>query len=116
MIQKEIRRGDIYYARLGKSEGSVQSKIRPVVIIQNDKGNKYSSTVIVATITSKSQKKKSQPTHVIFNADGLRTRSVVQLEQIMTIDKCQLLNYVSTMGGSPMKRVNRAIKESLDVK
>ena len=115
MYERQVMRGDIYYAKLGKTVGSVQGKIRPVVVLQNDKGNKHSPTLIVATITSKSRKKRTLPTHVIFKMDDLPFESVVQLEQITTIDKKQLLNFVSQMPQSAMKKVDEAIKVSLSL-
>lgn len=116
MYERQIMRGDIYYAKLGKKVGSVQGKIRPVVVLQNNKGNKHSPTLIVATITSKSRKKRSLPTHVVFRMDDLPFESVVQLEQITTIDKKQLLNFVNQMPEPAMKRVDEAIKVSLSLK
>ena len=115
MYERQVKRGDIYYAKLGKTVGSVQGKIRPVVVLQNDKGNKHSPTLIVATITSKSRKKRTLPTHVIFKMEDLPFESVVQLEQITTIDKKQLLNFVSQMPQSAMKRVDEAIRVSLSL-
>lgn len=115
MYERQIRRGDIYYAKLGKTVGSVQGKIRPVVVIQNNQGNKHSPTLIVATLTSKVRKKRTLPTHVVFKADGLPLESIAQLEQITTIDKRQLLNFVGTMPESAMCRIDKAIKVSLDL-
>lgn len=116
MYERKIRRGDIYYAELGKTIGSVQGKIRPVVILQNNKGNRHSPTLIIATITSKSKKKRFLPTHVVFKMEGLPFESVVQLEQITTIDRRQLLNYVSQMPIDVMKRIDNAIEISLALK
>ena len=115
MYERQVMRGDIYYAKLGKTVGSVQGKIRPVVVLQNNKGNKHSPTLIVATITSKSRKKRTLPTHVIFKMDDLPFESVVQLEQITTIDKKLLLNFVSPMPEPAMKKVDEAIKVSLSL-
>ena len=115
MYEREARRGDIYYVKLGKTIGSVQGKIRPVVVIQNNKGNKHSSTLIVATLTSKVRKKRTLPTHVVFKADGLPRESIAQLEQITTIDKKQLLNFICQMPISAMERIDKAIKISLDL-
>lgn len=116
MYERQVMRGDIYYAKLGKTVGSVQGKIRPVVVLQNNKGNKHSPTLIVATITSKSRKKRTLPTHVVFRMEDLPFESVVQLEQITTIDKKQLLNFVSQMPRAAMERVDDAIKVSLSLK
>ena len=87
----QIQKGDIFYADLGETVGSEQSGIRPVLIIQNDVGNKYSPTVIAAAITSQ-QTKNNLPTHIKINASGcgLAKDSIVLLEQIRTIDKQRL--------------------------
>ena len=87
----QIRRGDMYYADLSPVVGSEQGGIRPVVIIQNDMGNKYSPTVITAAITSKLEKTKL-PTHIEITSQdaGLKVDSVVLAEQVRTIDKSRL--------------------------
>lgn len=113
MTDDEIKRGYIYYADLGDKRGSVQKNIRPVLIIQNDIGNKYSPTVIVAPISSKAKKKRRMPTHIVVNVRCLPMRSVVLLEQITTISKSQLLNRTGIMPPQPMKRINKAIKASV---
>lgn len=112
-MEQNIKRGDIFYVDFGITVGSVQGRLRPVVILQNDTGNKHSPTLIVATITSKSNKKRELPTHIVFNMDGLTKESIVQLEQITTIDKQQLINYVGTMPQAVMKKINKAAKISL---
>ena len=86
-----IKRGDIYYADLSPVVGSEQGGVRPVLIVQNDVGNKYSPTVIAAAITSKTDKTK-MPTHIDVYADsfGLEKNSVILLEQIRTLDKKRL--------------------------
>ncbi|MCL2321427.1 MAG: type II toxin-antitoxin system PemK/MazF family toxin [Oscillospiraceae bacterium] len=108
-----IRRGDIYYADLSPVIGSEQGGIRPVIIIQNDTGNKYSPTVIVAAITSQINKAKL-PTHVeISSVDyGLSKDSVVLLEQIRTLDKKRLRDKIGKMTESDIILVNNAIKIS----
>ena len=90
-----IKRGDIYYANLSTVVGSEQGGVRPVLIVQNDVGNKYSPTVIVAAITSKINKAKL-PTHIELNAHtyGLEKDSVILLEQIRTLDKARLLEKI----------------------
>ncbi len=113
MNGKNIKRGEIYYATLGKTVGSVQGRIRPVVILQNDVGNECSPTVIIATITSK---KRNMPTHVAFQMEGLAKESIVQLEQITTIDKQQIVNYVGTIPETVMQKIEKAIKISLSMK
>ena len=112
-MEHNIKRGDIFYVDFGITIGSVQGRLRPVVILQNDMGNKHSPTLIVATITSKSNKKREMPTHIVFNMDGLTKESIVQLEQITTIDKQQLINYVGAMPEAVMKKIDKAVKISL---
>ncbi len=88
-------RGDIYYADLGHGVGSEQEGCRPVVIIQNNVGNKYSPTVIVASITSKAGEKAKLPTHYYIDTGGdLKLPSIVLLEQLRTIDKRRLGNFI----------------------
>ena len=116
MYERKVQRGDIYYAKLGKTKGSVQGKSRPVVVLQNNIGNKHSPTLIVATITSKTRKKRNLPTHVLIQAEKLPMRSVVQLEQITTIDKKQLIRFVCVMPGEYMKKIDEATKTSLALK
>lgn len=109
-----VKRGDIYYADLSPVVGSEQGGIRPVLIIQNDIGNKYSPTVIVCAITSQLTKAKL-PTHIELNSKdyNLAKDSVCLLEQIRTIDKKRLKEKVSYIGGNKMKDVDRAILISL---
>lgn len=113
MYERKVQRGDIYFAKLGKTKGSVQGKSRPVVVLQNNIGNKHSPTLIVATITSKTRKKRNLPTHVLFCVDKLPRRSVVQLEQITTIDKKQLVRFICTMPKETMQQIDDATKTSL---
>ena len=110
----EIKRGDIFYADLAPHVGSEQGGIRPVLAIQNDIGNKYSPTVIVAAITSQIGKAKF-PTHVEIHAGefGLTKDSVILLEQIRTIDKIRLKNKVGKLSDEVMEKVNQAILISL---
>ena len=108
-----IKRGDIYYADLSPVVGSEQGGIRPVLIVQNDIGNKYSPTVIAAAITS--QKDKSNlPTHRKVNAEncGLAKDSIVLLEQVRTIDKRRLKERMGRLDESSMTAVNDAITVS----
>ena len=84
-----IRRGDVYYADLSPVVGSEQGGVRPVVVVQNDKGNRYSKTIIVAPI-SKKMSKPPIPTHVIFSDDSLSYVSMILCEQLRTIDKKRL--------------------------
>ena len=111
-----IRRGDIFYADLRPVVGSEQGGVRPVLIIQNEAGNKHSSTVICAAITSKMNKAKL-PTHVEFDSSryDLAKDSVVLLEQVRTIDKQRLKEKVCHMGDDILKKVDIALKISLDL-
>ncbi len=108
-----IRRGDIYYADLSPVIGSEQGGLRPVLIVQNDVGNKYSPTVIAAAITSKLSKTKL-PTHIDIFADkvGLQRDSVVLLEQIRTIDKTRLKEKMGHLDDDMMHQVDEAITVS----
>ncbi len=105
-----VKRGDIYYADLSPVVGSEQGGLRPVLIVQNDVGNKYSPTVIAAAITSQIGKTKL-PTHIDVIADrfGLSKDSVILLEQIRTIDKQRLKEKMGHLDDSVMQRVNDAI-------
>lgn len=111
-----IKRGDIYYADLSPVVGSEQGGIRPVLIIQNDVGNKHSPTVICAAITSRMNKAKL-PTHIEISAQkyNIIKNSVILLEQIRTIDKQRLKEFVCHVDNSMMKKVNDAIRISLDL-
>ena len=109
-----IKRGEIYYADLTPVIGSEQDGIRPVLCIQNDTGNKHSPTIIVAAITSK--KKPSLPTHVSISTKGLKKKSYVLLEQIRTIDKTRLREYVGRISKDDMGRVDHAIIVSMGLK
>jgi mRNA interferase MazF len=115
-MNKSIKRGDLYYADLNPVVGSEQGGIRPVLVIQNDVGNKYSPTIIVAAITSKSGK-ALLPTHCLLNADtGLDRDSVALLEQIRTIDKRRLKDYVGLLNVNDMQEVDRALAVSVGLK
>ena len=108
-----IKRGDIFYADLSPVVGSEQGGLRPVLIIQNDVGNKYSPTVIAAAITSRMDKTRL-PTHIDIHADkvGLAKDSVVLLEQIRTLDKRRLKEKMGHLDSVIMTRVNNAIAVS----
>lgn len=108
-----MKRGDVYYADLSPVVGSEQGGIRPVLILQNNIGNKYSPTVIVAAITSKIGKSKV-PTHVAIGKDrGLTENSVALLEQIRTIDKQRLTDKITHLSDDLMAEVDAAIRISL---
>jgi mRNA interferase MazF len=112
-MYNHILRGDLYYADLDPVVGSEQGGIRPVLVIQNDVGNKHSPTIIVAAITSKSGK-AMLPTHCILSAEsGLDRDSVALLEQIRTIDKKRLRDYVGTLGRPTMQEVDKALAISV---
>ena len=113
-MEKQIKRGEIYFADLSPVVGSEQGGVRPVLIIQNDTGNKFSPTVIVAAITSQLYKAKI-PTHIELPSSeyGLQKDSVVLLEQIRTIDKRRLKEKVCELDSQKMRKVNVAILISL---
>ena len=111
-----IKRGDIYYADLSPVVGSEQGGMRPVLIVQNDVGNKYSPTVIAAAITS--QRFKTQlPTHIQVDAQdcGLSKDSIVLLEEVRTLDKQRLKERMGNLDEKDMTRVNRALSVSLGI-
>lgn len=111
-----IRRGDIFYADLRPVIGSEQGGVRPVLIIQNDTGNKHSPTVICAAITSKMNKAKL-PTHVGIEADkyGIVKDSVILLEQVRTIDKTRLKEKVCHLDDDILKKIDQALIISLSL-
>ena len=116
MATMVVKRGDIFYADLSPVIGSEQGGIRPVIIIQNDIGNKYSPTVIVSAITSQINKAKL-PTHVEISSVeyGLNRDSVVLLEQIRTLDKKRLKEKIGHMTDVDMKKVDTALLISLNL-
>lgn len=111
-----MKRGDIYYADLRPVVGSEQGGIRPVLIVQNDVGNRHSPTVICAAITSKMNKAKL-PTHIELDASeySMDKDSVVLLEQLRTIDKTRLKDKVCHLDDSTMMKVDRALRVSLEL-
>jgi mRNA interferase MazF len=111
-----IRRGDIYYADLRPVVGSEQGGVRPVLIIQNDVGNRHSPTVICAAITSRMNKAKL-PTHIELNAARYHMvkDSVILLEQLRTIDKTRLKDRICHLDSDIMKKVGRALQISLEL-
>lgn len=115
-MNSQIRRGDIYYADLSPVVGSEQGGLRPVLIIQNDVGNKYSPTVIAAAITSRMSKTRL-PTHIDIYASraGLARDSVILLEQIRTLDKRRLRERMGHLDEEMMDRVNNAIAVSFGI-
>ena len=114
MIQNwKFQRGDIFFTRFDNATGSEQSGNRPAVVLQNDVGNFYSPTLIVATLTSKTAKKYTQPTHCLLVNDFLSVPSIVQAEQIFTIDKSRALKYLGHLTPEEMRRVDDAVRISL---
>ena len=109
-----IKRGELYYADLSPVVGSEQGGIRPILIVQNDTGNKYSPTIIAAAVTSKLDKAKL-PTHIELSAKefGLQKDSVILLEQIRTLDKRRLKERIGELSDSKMQKVNVALMISL---
>ena len=112
----EVHRGEVFYADLSPVVGSEQGGIRPVLIIQNDVGNRHSPTVICAAITSKMNKAKL-PTHIEIDASayGIEKDSVILLEQLRTIDKRRLKDKVCHLDTEILDRVNQALAVSLDL-
>lgn len=108
-----VKRGEIYYADLSPVVGSEQGGIRPVLIVQNDIGNKYSPTVIAAAITSRTTK-NDLPTHIFVDAStcGLTRDSIVLLEQVRTIDKRRLRERMGALEAPVMQEIDRAISVS----
>ena len=111
--KNNIRRGDIFYADLSPVVGSEQGGIRPVLILQNNVGNRYSPTVIVCAITGKTEK-NNIPTHVhIGTTSGCSKESFALLEQIRTIDRIRLREKIGTLSGHEMKKINQALSISV---
>lgn len=108
-----VKRGDVFYADLSPVVGSEQGGVRPVLVIQNDIGNKYSPTVIIAAVTSQINKAKL-PTHIEISGDeyGLNKDSVILAEQVRTIDKKRLKEKIGHLDEELMTRVNEALEIS----
>ena len=114
---KEIRRGDIFSAELANGIGSEQSGKRPVLVISNDIGNKNSGTVIIAAITSKTERKHIMPTHCRIQAQcGLVRVSYILLEQIQTVDKSRLNERLGKLDAEVMRKVNKALAVSVGLR
>ena len=113
-MSRTYLRGDLYYADLGSGIGSEQKGNRPVVIIQNNVGNKHSPTVIIAAITSKANIKAKLPTHYYLDAgNGLAQPSLVLLEQIRTVDKRRLSDYIGRLNETHIRGINHALAISI---
>ena len=109
----EVKRGDLFYADLSVGVGSEQSGIRPVVI-QNDSGNRFSTTIIISPLTS--SKKKNIPTHTFIKSrDDLKENSIALLEQMRTIDKSRLIRKIGELTPLEMELINKCIRISLGV-
>ena len=110
----KVRRGDLFYADLSPVVGSEQGGVRPVIVVQNDVGNKYSPTIIVAPVTSQMNKAKL-PTHVKLkgNKYGLPKNSVALMEQLRTIDKKRLREKIGTFSSDIMTKIDEAMTISL---
>lgn len=115
-MERKIKRGDIYYANLNPVIGSEQGGTRPVLIVSNDIGNKYSPTVIIAAITSRQTKSKI-PTHLsLSDIEGLPADSIVLLEQIRTIDKQRLKEHLTRLNEHDMEAIDSPLLISIGVK
>lgn len=115
-MRKAIKRGEIYYANLNPVIGSEQGGRRPVLIISNDIGNKHSPTVIIVPITSRVHTKAKLPTHTEINSfEGLDKNSLILAEQIRTIDKRRLEDYIGKLPESIIKKLNRTLAISIDL-
>ena len=113
-MEREIKRGDMFYADLTLGVGSEQSGYRPVLILQNNTGNKHSNTVIVAIITSKIENKAKMPTHCPIKVQqGLGRDSLVLLEQLRTIDKARLKEYLGLLDAETMNEIDRSLAVSV---
>ena len=115
MTQEKIYRGDLFFANLNPVKGSEQGGKRPVVILQNDVGNKFSPTVIVAAITSRTRKKANMPTHVSLDNAALEKDSQVLLEQIRTLDKARLIKKVGKLTQDEMRAIDNSLEISLSL-
>ena len=110
------KRGDIYYANLNPFRGSEQGGRRPVLVLQNNTGNFYCPTLIIAPMTTRINKKADLPTHyVLEEAKGLPQPSIVLLEQIRTIDKSRILSYLGKVGRDRMQEIDDHVRTSLDL-
>lgn len=112
----KISKGDIYYATLDPIVGSEQNGTRPVIIVQNDMGNKYSPTVLVAPITSKVKFKPQLPTHVFIKAsEHIKHNSIALLEQIRVLDKSRLISYIDSLTEEQIKKLDIGIIKSFNI-
>lgn len=112
----EVKRGEMYMANLSPVIGSEQGGERPVLILQNDIGNKYSPTTVVTAITSRTGKKPHQPTHIRLHSPDLPEFSMALLEQIRTIDKKRLGDYIGTLDNRDMQLVEKGLLASVGMR
>ena len=116
-MERTINRGEIYYANLDGTIGSEQSGVRPVIIVQNDVGNKYSPTTIIVPLTKKVRLKINQPTHFWINPFGnIRFDSIVLTEQIRVIDKSRLKQKIGIINDKTMQEIDNKILIALGLK
>lgn len=109
-MERQVYRGEIYYARLYETVGSEQAGVRPVVIVQNNIGNRYAKTVIIVPLTSKIETNEIQPTHVVIKAFGnIKYDSTILTEQVRTIDKTRLGERIGTLPYKYIKKVDKAL-------
>lgn len=113
MLKSRIKRGEIYIANLDPVVGSEQGGERPVLVIQNNLGNRYSPTLIVLAITSSFNKKRQLPTHIPIESSDMSMRSIALAEQVRTIDKSRLIHYIGSASKASMEAVDKALKISL---
>lgn len=114
--KNEILRGELFWCDMGDIKDKLkgeQGGVRPVIVLQNNVGNKFSPTVIIATITSKVDKFKKVPTHVLIDGCGLRTESMILLEQVYTINKERLGDYIGRVDSNTLKEIDNARNISL---
>lgn len=115
MLKKDwiFRRGDVYFAELERRAGFVQSGYRPVIVLQNNCGNFFAPTLIVAPLSSNIYKKRNLPTHYYLNNNSVLYPSLVLLEQITTIDKRQIHKYIGKVTRAEMDEISECIEKSL---
>lgn len=112
----KIKLGDIFYANLNPTIGSEQDGVRPVLVVQNNKGNRFSPTIVIIPITS-NLSKSHLPTHVILkNTKGLERESIALIEQIRTLDKKRLIRKITSVSNEDLERVKDAIKKNLSIR
>ena len=110
-----VTKGSTFFVNFGEREGSVQRGVRPAVVVSCEQGNRHSNTVIVAAIT-KVRKRVDLPVHVrVENTKGIAHCAIILLEQLMTVDKNQIVSYIAKLDESTMKKVNHALKISLEL-